>query len=52
MSSTTIEFTGKSGNKRQFYVYELNPSFKKVGGIYVFTKRTEKQNGAGTHEIF
>ena len=51
MSNTTIEFTGKSGKKYQFYVYELNTSFNKEGGNYVFTKRTTKQDGSGSHDI-
>ncbi len=50
-NSITIEFTGESGGKYKFYVYALNTSFQVVGGLYVFTKRTEKQDGTGTHEI-
>ncbi len=52
MSNTaTIKFIGKSGKKYQFYIYELAASFKKVGGNYVFTERTTKQDGSSTHEI-
>lgn len=52
MSNTiTIEFLGKSGEKYQFNVYELNTSFKNIGGNYGFTKRTVKQDGSGSHDI-
>ena len=51
MINTTIEFSGKSGKKYLFNIYELNTSFNSVGGIYVFTKRIAKQAGSGTHTV-
>ncbi len=36
---------GKSGIKYKFYIYTLDTSFKEVGGIYIFTKRSKSNEG-------
>lgn len=52
MSNTaTLSLKGKSGNEFTFYIYELGTTFKKVGGIYVFTKRTQNSDGTWSHTV-
>jgi len=52
MSNTpTINLKGKSGTEFTFYIYDLNTTFKSVGGIYAFTKRTQNSNGTWNHTI-
>lgn len=47
----TIDFSGESGKLYTFNVYTYNDNtFKPKGGIYVVTKRTEKESGRGIHK--
>ena len=47
----TIDFAGESGRMYTFNVYSYdNNSFKPKGGVYVVTKRTEKDDGKGIHK--
>jgi hypothetical protein len=47
----TIDFHGASGKLYTFNVYSYNDNqFKPKGGIFVVTKRTEKENGTGIHK--
>ena len=46
----TVDFTGKSGTTYTFTVYEIDTSFKKLGGVYFFTVREKKSGENGyTH---
>src|SRR5687768_4588275 len=38
--SSSIGFTGKSGERYRFQVWPLATAFKSVGAVYVITKRT------------
>lgn len=52
MSATpTIDLKGKSGKTYTFYIYDLNTSFKTVGGVYVFTKATTDTDKSVNHGI-
>ncbi|MBU2552478.1 MAG: hypothetical protein KKB20_28965 [Proteobacteria bacterium] len=48
---TTATFKGASGSSYSFDVYSSDTSFKNVGAVYAFTKRTVDSKGKGTHEI-
>jgi hypothetical protein len=43
-------FTGKSGQTYNFGVYTIDTTFKNVGGVYIFSKRTVS-DGKGTHSF-
>lgn len=43
-------FEGKTG-KYKFEVYPADTSFRAVGAVYIFTKRTKNAEGKGTHEF-
>ena len=43
-------FSGKTG-KYDFQVYSADTTFKAVGALYVFTKRTVDASGKGTHDL-
>jgi len=45
----TITLTGISGKKYDFNVYPFNTEFNLIGAIYYISKRTEKQDGGGSH---
>lgn len=45
---TGATFKGKRGSY-SFEVYSLDTSFKAVGAVYIFTKRTIGVGGKGTH---
>jgi len=44
----TIHFTGQSGKKYSFNVYQITASFKAIGAVYLITKRTVT-DGTGNH---
>ena len=46
----TIEFSGKSGKLYSFNVYSLNTDFREYSAVFCLTKRTEGQDGSGSHE--
>jgi len=48
VTENTYIIKGKSGTKHEFNIYTLDTSFRDVGGIYVFTRRT-KSNGHFYH---
>lgn len=45
----TVTFVGDLGEKYGFNVYSLNSLFRRLGGVYFFTKRVKKSNGRYTH---
>lgn len=47
----TIDFAGNSGKMYTFNVYTYNDNqFKPKGGVYVITKRSEKEDGTVVHK--
>ncbi|MDE2134485.1 MAG: GIY-YIG nuclease family protein [Alphaproteobacteria bacterium] len=46
----TATFSGESGTDYSFNVYTSDTTFKDISAVYIFTKRTEKDN-KGTHEL-
>ncbi len=46
----TGAFTGNSGEKYSFKVYEADSEFKDISAVYIFTKRTVK-DGKGSHDF-
>lgn len=44
-----LTLTGASGKKYKFNVYPYDTDFKSIGGVYYISKRTEKNDGSGTH---
>ncbi|MGK7394344.1 MAG: hypothetical protein ACNS62_07215 [Candidatus Cyclobacteriaceae bacterium M3_2C_046] len=47
----TIDFAGESGKMYTFNIYSIeNNHFKPKGGVFVVTKRTEKDDGRGVHK--
>jgi len=42
---------GKSGKSYAFEVYELGTVFKRLGGVYVVSKREVDSTGKGSHEV-
>jgi hypothetical protein len=45
------EWNGQSGTKYNFAIYPLGTKFKAVGAVYIFTKRTVKSDGTGSHDF-
>lgn len=47
----TIDFAGESGKMYTFNVYTINNNeFKPKGGVFVITKRSEKEDGKAVHK--
>ena len=44
------DFVGVSGKKYAFGVYSSDTTFKDIGAVYIFSKRTESQ-GKGSHSF-
>ena len=44
------DFVGVSGKKYAFGVYSTDTTFKDIGAVYIFSKRTERQ-GKGSHSM-
>jgi hypothetical protein len=38
-STSTVTFTGKSGERYRFHAWPIDTKFKSIGGIYMVTKR-------------
>jgi hypothetical protein len=50
---TNSKFTikGKSGETHSFEIFDLNTTFNKVGGVYIFTRRYQDADNKFSHEV-
>ena len=46
---TRVTFSGSSGADYQFEVYPVGSPFSDFGAVYMFTNRTEGEDGKGQH---
>lgn len=47
----SAHFSGKSGQKYDFYVYPIDQPLQKVGAVYVITRRYKNNRGGVSHHI-
>ena len=47
----TATWKGKSGRSYEFDVYPIGTTFKALGAVYIFSRRTTDLNGKVTHDL-
>ena len=47
----TVKFIGNSGDEYEFYIYPIGTTFSdEEGGVYIFTRRSQDQQGVLWHQ--